>query len=57
MKLKGGYKGIPIYSIPVCPPDTIYMINEDYMVIDRPRRKDGKPDMRYKVNKMFKLVF
>ena len=56
MKLEGSYKGIPIYSTPVCPPDTLYMINEKNMVIDYPKRKDGKPDMRYSINKLMKVL-
>lgn len=53
MKLEGKINGISVYSTPVCPPDVMYLIDESKF--DVPRRKDGKPDMRYSINKIMKL--
>jgi hypothetical protein len=56
MKLEGTLHGIPIYSTPNCPKDQVYMINPDNFYIDYPLRKDGKPDMRYSVNRLKRLL-
>lgn len=59
MKLEGHINNIPIYSSPDCPPDTFYLINDDFY-IKYPKRKDGQPDMRYGINKlerMFKFKY
>jgi hypothetical protein len=57
MKLEGSYKGIPIYSSPDCPPDQLYLVNNDLFERRLPKRKDGRPDMRYKVNKLERAFF
>ena len=54
MKLVGHYNKMPIYSDPNCPPDTVYLINDE-IKINSPLRKDGKPDRRYYVNKLIQL--
>ena len=51
MKYKGTLNGIPIYSSPDCPPDQIFILNDKSFYFDYPLRKDGKPDMRYRINK------
>ena len=52
MKLEGEYQGIPIYSSPDCPEAMLYLVNDEYFYVDYPLRKDGKPDMRYGINKL-----
>lgn len=55
MKLEGYYMGIPMYSDPNVPPDILYCVNHNKFAINFPLRKDGKPDMRYSINKMEKV--
>jgi hypothetical protein len=55
MKLVGTYRNIPVYSSPDCPPDTVYLMNDNF-TIKHPTRKDGKPDMRFGINKM-EMIF
>lgn len=42
--------GVPIYSTPACEDGVIYVV--DPSKFDIPRRRDGKPDMRYRLNRM-----
>jgi hypothetical protein len=52
MKREGTYQGIPVYSSPDCLKDTLYVLNEECFERALPKRKDGKLDMRYSVNKL-----
>ena len=54
MKYEGELNGIPVYSSPDCPSDTLYLLNDD--AFDFPRKKDGTYDMRYGVNKLRVLL-
>lgn len=52
MKLVGKFRGIPVYSSPDCPPDAVYLLNDSALERVFPLKKDGKPDMRYSINKL-----
>ena len=52
MKFEGYYNNIPMYSDPNCPPNMVYFFNENDIEMNYPKRKDGKLDMRYRVNKI-----
>jgi hypothetical protein len=59
MKLVGTINGIQVYETADLPPGIAYMIDTNKMYFDYPKRKDGKPDMRYAINKrsrMFGLI-
>ena len=55
MKLEGYFNKIPVYSNPACPPNTVYLINTNDFKRVFPKRKDGKPDMRYSVNQLERI--
>lgn len=46
------FRGIPIIIRDDIPPGTIYLINSENMHRVFPIRKDGKPDMRFSINKL-----
>lgn len=54
MKQVGQFKGIPVYSDSTIEKGIIYCVNND-IKLEYPKRKDGKPDMRYSINKMQKM--
>lgn len=51
-KLEGYYRDIPVYSNPFVPDGMVYMMNANQL--SGPKRKDGRPDMRYSVNKILR---
>ena len=55
-KLEGMYQGVPFYSHPACPPGFLYCLNDDALKFVFPKRKDGKPDMRYGINRLQKAL-
>lgn len=50
-KLEGYYKNIPVYSSPLVQNGIIYMISQN-ATFSGPKKKNGKPDMRYGINRL-----
>lgn len=55
MKYEGNLKGIPVYSDPIIEDGVLYIVS-DVFHIKLQRRKDGLPDMRYRVCKTYKML-
>lgn len=55
MKFEGFLSQIPVYSTPSVPSGVMYLLNRDTMFINYPKRKDGKPDMRFGINRLMRL--
>ncbi len=53
-KLAGTLYGLPPYSHPDVPEGIVYAVNDEFQ-FKYPLRKDGKPDMRFAVNKMRRI--
>lgn len=47
--------GIKIFTDPDIEDGMVYFMNTDNFAINYPKRKDGKPDMRYGVNKLERM--
>jgi hypothetical protein len=60
MKYEGKYKiagkVLDIYSDPNMEPGVIHMFNPDDMKFNYPLKKNGKPDMRYDINKWSQVL-
>lgn len=55
MKLIGKFKGVPFYSSSEIPEGIVWMMNENNFKINYPLRKNGRPDMRYKINQLQRI--
>lgn len=56
MKHVAYFHGIPVYSSELVEGNVVWLINEEAFDIAYPKRKDGKLDMRFSINKM-KVIF
>ena len=52
MKRVGFFKGINIYESKDVAPGYVYVINEAFMKMNYPKKKNGRPDMRHRINKL-----
>ena len=60
IKYEGKYKihgeNMELYSDPNIKPGVLYMFNPDLMRYNYPLKKNGKPDMRFEINKWSQVL-